>query len=347
MNKPKILIRGVNWLGDAVMSLPAIWQIVNAFPPDSVWVLSHKKLAELYRFVPGLDVIEFDWCNDLTGFKKRLKMVTELKAMKFTHTLILPNSFDSACVPFMAGIPFRAGYAKNARSFMLTHAMTPPGDYFKRHHKLHYLELARELLRSLKGKDSEVVHQGPCLMINNDHTAHLPSLLSTQNIPAKHHETWVAVFVGAEYGITKKWPLEYYEALVKRILSKPQFRVLVFGLQKDHSDGQTLAGISDRVHNLAGKSGLRDLILMLSLCDYSISNDSGGMHLSAALDKKGVAIFGSTNPTATGPISDGIKVFYQKVPCSPCYKRTCDRKDLQCLYGITSEKVWETCSTWE
>jgi heptosyltransferase II len=349
-----ILVRGVNWLGDAVMSTPALLRLRQARPGARLTLLSPLKLAGLWERQPFVDeVLTFSDSENVWQVARRLR------GKKFTIALAFPNSIRAALELWLAGIPHRIGLARPGRSFLLTKAIPPRpaamemrqrsvGEIRRRiasgagtilypptaHHVHHYLHLAAALGASPEPMPPRIeVSDGEM-----EKTRGKFGLIRAEGRP------WFGLNPGAEYGPAKRWPAERFVAAAQSLREKTRCRWVVFG---GAGDGALAATISSDIAratgepplNLAGKTSLRELAAALKLCALVLTNDSGPMHLAAAVGAPVAAIFGSTSPELTGPLfSARAQVARCHAPCSPCFRRECPI-DLRCLRGIETEQV--------
>jgi heptosyltransferase II len=366
----RVLVRGVNWLGDAVMTTPALQRLRQALPGTHIALLTREKLAPLWHQHPSLDAVlpfgagEMPWA-----------VARRLRAGSFDAALVLPNSPRAALEVWMARIPRRIGYARRWRNWLLTQAITArPGQHrmHKRsateinrlirlpaadrriaagnsypsaaHHIHEYLDLAAAL-----GADPEPLPpklEITAAEIQQAEQALLSSLRRQSDAAApRQRPTLLGINPGAHYGPAKRWPAESFAAVARAVSSRSGNCLwLALGGAADEkvcSDIARLAG--GGVVNLAGKTSLRELMALLKLCRVLLTNDSGPMHVAAALGTPVVAIFGSTAPELTGPGLPGDvrhQVLKAAPPCSPCFRRTCPI-DLRCLTGTTADRVIE------
>ncbi|HEY3863090.1 MAG TPA: lipopolysaccharide heptosyltransferase II [Verrucomicrobiae bacterium] len=347
-----ILVRGVNWLGDAVMTTPALMRLREAHPDSRITILSPEKLAGLWEGQPFLDeVLTF------TGTEGVWRISRRLREGKFTAGLIFPNSFRSALELWLAGIPKRVGLARAGRSLLLTHPApalsgsvdmrkrpvaeirrrietnaNPPSYPAEAHHAHRYLRLAAAL-----GASPEPMP--PRIEISERAMEE-----ARQKFGMASGRPWFGLNPGAQYGPAKRWPVERFAAAARSLSEKTHCRWVIFGGADDRAFAETIAnalagGASESPLNLAGKTNLRELAAALKICDLVLTNDSGPMHLAAAVGAPVTAIFGSTSPELTGPIfSSRARVVRCDAPCAPCFRRECPI-DLRCLRGIETEQV--------
>jgi heptosyltransferase-2 len=336
----KILVRGVNWLGDAVMSLPAIQALIEAYP-DRVDILTQKKLEPLYEHVPGLNrILSFAPMQGWRGIQERFRLAQRLKKENYSTCLVFPNSFDAALVPGIARIPRIVGFNRNARGFFLTDKIPPPKNYFSVHHSMHYKKIVGFFLN----RELSAPHRIPFLTLSEEKKRETLEYFE-KTFPIPKNAVFFGLSPGSEYGPAKKWHLDRYRALCEKILEWENAIVLIFGTTKDQADVSFLRRDDPRIVDLTGKTDLRQLIALLSCCRGLLTNDSGGMHLAGALGIPVAAIFGSTWPEATRGLGPG-DVFYHRVSCAPCFERVCPGRGMICMDAVTVDEVWEKVKLW-
>ena len=337
-NQTKILIRATNWVGDAVMSLPAIRAVREAFPGARVTVLARPVVADLYAREGAVDGV-------MLYAGGRRQVAAELRRESFDCAILLPNSFDAALAAWMARIPRRIGYRRDGRGWLLTEAIPPPepGE-IPRHERFYYLELLRR---------AGIVHEYPaCVDIRLDgreeaRAAGLDALRAA-GVPAPV----VGVSPGAAYGDAKRWlPERFAETAV--LVARPHgASVALFGAAAERPLCESLAGAiradGIAVQNFAGETTLRQFIDLAAACRLFLTNDSGAMHIASALGVPTVTVFGATDDTTTGPTGAWARVVREQVECSPCLLRACPI-DHRCMTRVTTERVaavalelWET-----
>ncbi len=321
----RLLIRTPNWLGDAVMAIPAIQAIAAGRPDAEVTVLTPAKLADLWQVVPGVAAVLI-MAPDQTVFGTA-RMVR--KAGPFDVGLVLPNSFRTGLEMWLAGLPRRVGFAGHRRRRLLnqvvreTHA-TPRGQRKPPHQSLRYTQLAAEI------GVTEVASYGEP-----------PS--DTAPPAARERGAWVRIGIcpGAEYGPTKRWPAERFADAAQRVGREIACEWLLFGVGKDRPLGEVIAqALPGRCENLIGQTTLAKLIARLQECDLLLTNDTGTMHLAAWLGVPVVAIFGSTDADLTGPMAppERVRIMRHQVVCSPCFLAECPI-DLRCLQVVDAAEV--------
>jgi heptosyltransferase-2 len=357
-NPQRILIRGTNWLGDAVMTTPALLRLREKFPGAHITILTPEKLLGLWKNHPAVnETVSFASGENVFAVAKKLR------AGKFDLALVLPNSPRSALEVFLAGIPQRIGYARPWRNFFLTQTVAPRAEAVKMHkrsvteiqnlivkypeaqfrvpeaqkqpHQIHeYLHLASAL-----GASSKV--QLPQLFVT-------PDEIEIAKIKFGLEKTMQPIFglnPGAEYGPAKRWPVEKFIAAAKEIQKRTNCAWILFGGKNDAAiTNQIESAIVNppaAVFNLAGKTSLRELMALMKICRVVLTNDTGPMHVAAALGTPVAALFGSTSSELTGPISSGElrhPILESHASCSPCFLRECPI-DFRCMNGIGVEQV--------
>jgi len=328
-----ILIRGTNWIGDAVMTLPAVRAIRNTFPEARISILAKPWVAEIFNLCPDVDeVIVFQSPGPHSGIAGNLRLAKELKARKFDTAILLQNAIEAAIITWLAGIPVRAGYNSDGRGLLLTHSVQRTEDVRKVHQIQYYLEM----VKSLGCLSAEAnVHLHP----ENEYENLSEKILSEHGI--RREGIIVGLAPGAAYGPAKRWFPERFAAVSDRLIEDLSAQVVLFGSREDR---QTTDLVEQHAHrpliNLAGKTNLKEAIAAISICSLFISNDSGLMHIAGALNIPTVAIFGSTNPVTTAPVGERSVVIYKGASCSPCLKETCPT-DFRCMDIISVEEVCE------
>ncbi len=349
-----ILVRSVNWLGDAVISTPALIRLRQARPEARLTLLTPEKLAGLWQGQPFVDeVLTFSPAENIWQVGRRLR------ERKFTAGLALPNSIRSALEMWLAGIPIRIGVARAGRSLLLTQTVSPCagevemrkrtiGDIRRRvesksettlypetaHHVHHYLHLAAAL-----GASPEPL--APRIEVSD---AEMEGVRGKFNLARAPERPWFGLCPSAEYGPAKRWPAERFVEAARTLQGKTRCRWIIFGGTGDRVLTETIASEIARATkeaplNLASQTSLRELAAALKICDLVLTNDTGPMHLAAAVGAPVAAIFGSTSPELTGPIfSPRAQVVRGHAPCAPCFRRECPI-DLRCLQGIQTEQV--------
>jgi lipopolysaccharide heptosyltransferase II len=360
LNPRRILVRGTNWLGDAVVTTPALLRLREKFPAAHITLLTAEKLAELWKHHPAIDeIISFAPDENIFTVGKKLR------AGKFDLALLLPNSPRSALEVFLAGIPQRIGYARPWRNFFLTQTVTPRPEAVKMRKRsveeIHQLVSDNSKLKTQNSKIPpeahqihEYLHLAAALGANPEPLA--PQLAVTEEEIKFAKEKFgldkisqpiFGLNPGAEYGPAKRWPMEKFIAAANEIQRQTNCAWILFGGKGDIDLATHIAAeirnSKFETRNLASQTSLRELMSLLKLCRVLLTNDTGPMHVAAALGTPVVVPFGSTSPELTGPGLPGDAKNYllkSDAPCSPCFLRECPI-DFRCMNGISVEHVVE------
>jgi heptosyltransferase-2 len=338
MSPARILVRAANWLGDAVMSLPALRALRARFPEAHLAVLAMPWVKDLYaRETFADEVVPYlarRGCRDWAGKKRAAR---QLRAGAFDCAILLTNSFDSALVAWMAAIPRRIGYARDARKLLLTDPVRPPrrGE-IPRHERYYYLELLRR---------AGILERIPEMESVRLDGAEAAGEAGRQRLTAAGLALPViGVSPGAAYGGAKRWPPERFAEAAGRIASAIGATVALFGSNDERPVCEFVAGrlkaAGHAAPNFAGRTSLSEFIEMAAACALFLTNDSGAMHVASALGVPTVAVFGATDHEATGPAGLHALVVREPVDCSPCLLRECPI-DHRCMKAVTPGRVAE------
>jgi heptosyltransferase-2 len=335
----KILIRGTNWVGDAVMSIPAMREIRRFFPKARISLLVRPWVKDIYSAAPFIDeIIEYDKSGAHRGWSGLHRLIRDLRDLRFDAAFLLQNAFEAAFLVWCARIPTRIGYARDGRSLFLTHACDIDPEVRKVHQAYYYLGILSGV--GLLPARPWVVN-GPVLSIEVGirEVNRISAAAMLRDCGVREGQIIVGINPGAYYGEAKRWFPERYAAVGDWIADAYGARILLFG---SHSDLRTTQEVAAHMKHsavmLAGKTTLGELIALIKKCDLFITNDSGPMHLAAALNVPQLAIFGSTTEIATGPLSPRAMVIKHPVACSPCFLRKCPT-DFRCMTEISVERV--------
>ena len=328
----RLCVRATNWLGDAVMSLPAIRAIRHIFPHAHIAVVARPWVADLYARESCIDcVIPY---TAQKGLRAKRKFAHRLGQERFDAAILLQNAFDAALVTWLAGIPERIGYSRDGRGWLLTNAISvpEPGD-IPRHERFYYLELLRRAGMLERFPETEAIRLDGIAQARVAGAAHLASLGITGPV--------MGISPGAAYGNAKRWlPERFAEAAQACGAVCPA--VLLFGSASEQALCETVAtqlrGVRMEVRNLAGATSLREFIDLAAACRLFLTNDSGAMHVASALGVPTVAVFGATDDITTGPTGPLARVVREHAECSPCLLRECPI-DHRCMTAVTSERV--------
>jgi heptosyltransferase-2 len=330
----KILIRSTNWIGDVVLTLPAIASIRKNFPQSYIAILCKSWVAPLLdcNTTNINEVILYDQEGIHSGIKGRLRLAGDLRRKEFDLAILLQNAFDAALITFLAGIPLRAGYNTDARGFLLTNKVILDRSSLKKHQVFYYLDL-------LKALGMDVIQANPNVEISKEAANGAVEILDSFNI--EDGELLIGINPGAYFGSAKRWLPERYAQLSDMICEGFDARVLLFGSEGD-KDSLNIIFQNDesKIINLIGKTSLLEAMTLIKKCSLFITNDSGLMHLAASMSIPLIAIFGSTDPAATSPLGNTSVILRKKVDCSPCLKKVCPT-DHRCMKLIDVDEVYQ------
>jgi heptosyltransferase-2 len=330
----KIVIRSTNWIGDAVMTTPAVRTIRRNYPQAEITLLALPWVADVFRASPHIDrIVTYDKKERHAGLKGKFVLAGDLRAYGYDAAILLQNAFEAAFITLLARIPVRAGYTTDGRGLLLTHGVKKPGD-IKLRHQVHYYQEMLQGLGLSPGPDDLELHLADADVFW--------AANAVNQYTAGQKATLVGFNPGAAYGPAKCWPADKYARLAGELCRDTDVIVLVFGTKADQVAAQQIQDAVNsqlRVIDLTGKTTLGQALAMINLCKVFVTNDSGLMHVSAALHVPTVAIFGSTDHIATGPFSDNASIVRTELECSPCLETHCPRKHFRCMEDITVDDV--------
>lgn len=333
----RILVRGVNWIGDSVMTLPALRSLKKAFPGAHIALLVKPWVAPLFEQNPDINEVTI-YENEFQGFWGKFMLSRKIRKGKFCSSILFQNAFDAALITFLAGIKQRAGYRRDGRGFLLTDPVLVPSNHRKTHEIFYYLNLLERI-----GIKSE--YSVPYLFLSLDERIEARRRLEHLKRPV------LGLNPGATFGSAKRWLPERFAEISNWFLKDTNGGVVIFGGKKEIEITDEVYKLIEphyraegSVLNIAGKTNLREFISLISECDVFVTNDSGPLHVAYALRIPMVALFGSTDPVLTGPppgiAGKGAEIIKADIQCSPCFERTCKKNDMRCMYSIFSDDVF-------
>lgn len=322
-NVHKILVRSTNWIGDAVMTTPALGSLRSAFPDSEIVLAANPAVSELMTPHPFCDrVIVYDKKGPHKGIRGFLRFCSALAEERFDLAVLLQNAIEAAIMARLAKIRTRAGYRTDGRGFLLTHGVSVPRGTF--HHTAYYLQL----LESLGIGPGERKLRLLCARDEIEHARHTLG-------PGR----WAAVNPGAAFGSAKRWRPERFAAVADALTFDHGFNVVLLGGPGEAEIGlRIVAGMRSRPVNRIGATSIREMMAILSQVELVVTNDSGPMHVAAAFDRPIVALFGPTDPLATSPLCSRFRIVRVEAECAPCFKRRCPG-DHRCMANLSAEHV--------
>ncbi len=332
----RVLVKEVNWLGDIVISLPALKAIRRAFPKARLSVMVKREFASFFDGARWVDeVIAYKAPRGVGGICERLSIIGRIRAGRFDLAVLFPNSFEAALWAALGGAANRAGFSRDGRGFLLTYRVRPTPQVLAAHHVHYYLEMLRQTI-GVEGDAADYA-----LDIHEPHRATMREWLgANRKRPASR------LFVlapAAAYGPAKEWPADHYAKLIDLIADRFGGECVLIGAPAERARCEQIAAASNRGAIVAaGAANIGEVIAMLSMADGFAGNDSGCMHLAGAIGIPTVGIFGSTSPARTAPLGPRVKVIYRQIECSPCLARTCRFGHYRCLTQVSAEEVAQT-----
>lgn len=326
-----ILIIGPSWVGDMVMAQSLFAALKQRHPDANIDVLAPEWTRPLLARMPEVrEAISMPVTHGVFGWKQRRQIGLGLRSKNYDQSIVLPNSWKSALIPWFANIPQRTGWLGEMRYWLLNDAR----------------KLDKKALPMMVQRFVSLAYPATQSRIAPDYLPPkmIAETISSELNPSKLDEQKRLVLCpGAEFGPAKQWPASHYAGLGEK-LTQQGWQILIMGSKADASVGEEIvAGITDKqnVINLCGKTQLGEAIDLMATADQVVSNDSGLMHIAAALNKPLVAIYGPTSPAFTPPLSDNARLVQIPIECSPCFKRTCPLGHHKCMQDISSARIAE------
>ena len=327
----RILVRATNWVGDAVMTLPALRELRRALPAAHITLLARPSVSAVFEREAVADRVLLYPSNGSFGWRQT---AVALRTERFEAAVLFQNAFEAALLARWARVPVRCGYARDGRSWLLTHAVPVPRQgEIPVHECYYYLELLRRL---------SVLPELP--RVNQIRLTRPPSRelgrrrLAGFGLPDAFRGPVVGINPGAAFGTAKRWfPSRF--AAVGRALAAQGAAVVLFGAASERALAEAVAAnIGPKVVSTAGRTSLAEFLELVAGCDLFLTNDTGTMHLAAAAGVRVLAIFGATDEVATAPLGPHVRIIKKPVPCSPCKLRDCPI-DHRCMHAVETEEV--------
>lgn len=339
MEHGKILVRATNWVGDAVMSVPALQVLRERYPKAHIAILARPWVAALYGREPFCDeLIPYEAPRGVRGLGTKWGLPRELRRREFDCAILFQNAFEAAALVWAAGIPTRIGYARDGRGVLLTHSIaTPRPGETPKHQRFYYLELL---------KRAGLVDSYPAASKIRLSGASAAAEAGRKRFEAARvRGPVIGVSPGAAYGGAKRWLPERFAEAAVRVARARKAAVAVFGSLEElpvcEVVREKVAAAGEACLNFAGATSLSEFIELTGACEVFLTNDSGPMHIASALGIPTVAVFGATDDEATGPTGEVSRVVREPVECSPCLLRECPI-DHRCMTRVSVDRVAET-----
>jgi heptosyltransferase-2 len=325
----KALIVAPSWIGDTIMAQPLFARLHAKHPDLQLDALAPRWVAPvLERMTEISTVIDSPFGHGQLSLKPRWKLARQLAARHYDAVYVLPNSLKSALVPFLAGIPQRIGFTGESRYGLINVRHT----------------LDKAALPMMVERFAQLAEQPGTQLPKPVFYPKITSTVALQNqtlteLGLSRPARVIAFCPGAEYGPAKRWPAAHFAALAKK-LAEQDCTIWLFGSPKDHAVAEEISQLAPGLcRNLCGATSLAQAIDLLAMAELVVCNDSGLMHVAAALDRPLVTLYGSSSPGFTPPLSDQADILSLKLDCSPCFKRECPLGHLDCLNKLTPEYV--------
>ena len=335
----RIVVRGPNWLGDAVMCEPALSHVRSIFPQAEITLLVKPAIADLLAQHPAVNrTLVYDDRGRHAGLSGKWTLAGVLRRHRFDLAILFQNAFEAALISFLAGIPRRFGYATDGRSLFLTDPVALPS----RNGQRHQVEYYWDLLKSLGGHGPA---PAPHLFVTPEESASMARRLAEAGIGPS--DLVIGVNPGSTYGHAKRWLPDRYAEVVNRLVKDMQAQagarvgVAILGAKGEEQLGQQIANqIKTRTVVCSGQTTIRELMALVKRCQLFLTNDTGPMHVAAAFKVPLVAVFGPTDWLTTSPYGVDAKLVRHPVSCSPCLLRECPI-DHRCMTGVTVDQVYD------
>ncbi len=324
------------------MALPALRAVRKRFPDGQIAVVARPYVADIYSDQGICDqLIPYDPKALYAGLSGRERLASELRQHKFDTALLLQNAFDAAWLAWRANIPERIGYARDGRSLLLTKAVpVPRHGEIPTHEKFYYLELLRRAGWLDSVQDESLIG----LRVPEEKSRRAEEFLRISGV--RPGAVRIAIGAGASYGSAKCWPPSRFAEVANQLQSEADADVILFGTAAEATVSTAISSEMSRLPiDLTGKTAISDLPALLSRCHLFIGNDSGAMHVAAAVGLPVVAVFGPTDPFGTAPVTLRCSIVQQKPYCSPCFLRRCPT-DHRCMTAITAGMVEVAARPW-
>lgn len=328
----QILIRSTNWVGDAIITTPAIRAIRKNFSAAEITILAKPWVAPVFHNNPDIDhLMIYDAAARHRKWSGKLRLSKDLRKKRFDLAILLQNAFEAAFLTFLAGIPNRIGYNTDGRGMLLTHGVALEPALEPAHQIDYYLKMLASAGLKLNGRRLT-------LILKDEERYQAEKILKQYGISS--HAPLIGINPGAKFGTAKRWLPKRYAALCNKLQKACNAQIVIFGGPGEETLGnQISAWIEKPCINLCGMTTLREAMALIERCQLFITNDSGLMHVAAALDIPQIAIFGPTDHIATGPSNPNSHIVKWPAACSPCLKPECPT-DHRCMRKITVDTVF-------
>ncbi|HYO91319.1 MAG TPA: lipopolysaccharide heptosyltransferase II [Pyrinomonadaceae bacterium] len=334
----RVVVRGTNWVGDAIMTIPALRELRRVLPLAHITLATRPWAEGLFRDADFLDeILIYERPRRSPG--ALLRQVREWRSRSFDLAILFQNAFEAAVIAGLARVPVRVGYATDGRRPLLTHPLALPLWRSERHEVFYYMNIVSELEQLLYGA-SDVDEREPRFVLGVSEERKRDALQMLSQYGSKRGRKLIALCPGSTNSRAKRWPAERFAALADRLVEEMKADVLLIGSRDEMQVSQEVARLmTHEPVMLTGETDLAQLTAALSVVDLLVTNDTGPAHIAAALGRPTLVIFGPTDPRTTRPFSASAEVVRRPPDCAPCMLRDCPI-DHRCMTGISHEEVY-------
>jgi heptosyltransferase-2 len=340
-NIKRIVVRGTNWVGDAVMTIPALRELRRLFPEAQLTLATRPWAEALFRDADYLNEV---LVYDRQGLGTFFEQVQQWKKRRFDLAVLFQNAFEAALLPVLARVPYRIGYATEKRSFLLTHPLALPEWRSSKHEIFFYLNIVAALERVVDGKPRSVEDYQPdiSLQIGRHDGSSAAAFLADRGV--RENSAVVALCPGSINSRAKRWPAERFARLGDLLIDSGAQVLLMGSASELEVSNEVVSRMRNQPIVLTGSTTLAEAVGILGAADLLITNDTGPAHIAAALGRPTLVIFGPTNPLTTQPFSSKAEIIRQPPDCAPCMLRDCPI-DHRCMTAISPEEVFSRAQT--
>ncbi len=339
-NIERVVVRGTNWVGDAVMTVPALRELRSLLPNAHLTLATRPWARGLFA---DADFVDDLLISDRRGLGSVVSQMAAWRKRRFDLAVIFPNAFEAALIPALARVPFRIGYATDGRNALLTNPLPLPEWRSSKHEVFYYLNIVGELERLLnteQGAKQTVMEKQPDTFLRVSETRQTEGLALLRALGIRGNCPLVALCPGSINSRAKRWPADRYAALADSLIEKLNAEVLLIG-SPDELDVslEVSRSMRNKLVMLTGQTDLAQVAAVLCSVDLLVTNDTGPAHIAAALGRPTLVIFGPTNPLTTQPFSSVAELVRHPPDCAPCMLRDCPI-DHRCMTAISPEEVF-------
>lgn len=332
----RVVVRGTNWVGDSVMSIPALRALRRVLPEAHITLVGRPGSKGLFTDADFIDdYLTYDRRNSFSVFSQ----ISAWRKRRFDLALLFQNAFEAALIPFLAGVPLRVGYATEGRGAMLSHPIALPDWRSTKHEVFYYLYLVTALEQFLY-QSSEICEIDPDTSIDVSESRKQEALKLLYSNSLTAERSIVAICPGSTNSRAKRWPAAFYATLADRLFDEQRQVVIVGAKDEEAVTHEVISQMRNKPVVLTGKTTIDQLTAILACVDLLVTNDTGPAHIGAALGKPTLVIFGPTNPLTTRPLSGQAEIIRHPPDCAPCMLRDCPI-DHRCMTAITVDEVFE------